>query len=142
MISFFIVIYGSHDLATNAFSVKESIRRALDPCADQGGATPLRGCSNEDQWRVATLRYLDKTSSRSFSSLYFKHLHLSNLFLVFTFLELQCQSRIRTQDAKLLCGRLIKTLSRHKGLIGLTVGFNYCKEFQNQPNSPPPSWAS
>ena len=22
--------------------------RALDPCADQGGATPLRGCSNED----------------------------------------------------------------------------------------------
>ena len=50
---------------------------------------------------------------------------LSNSILVNYIHRIAMLSMIGTWVVKLLCVRLIETLSGHKGLIGLTVEFNY-----------------
>jgi hypothetical protein len=56
--------------------------RALGSCEDQGGAISLRGCSNKDEGRVPTLRYLLKKLESSCPyftfHIYFEHFTLCN----------------------------------------------------------------
>ena len=69
------------ELARREHLILARIKGELHPCA--GAPTRTSG-----EWRLSDA--FGKTSSRSFPSLYFEHLILSNSFHVFTFLELPC----------------------------------------------------
>ena len=106
------------------WSVKESTHREhlilarikgeLHPCA--GAPTRTNG-----EWRLSdtSVKHRRVPSSLFTLSIYFVQFN-SCLYILRVGLKLRLQVFYAVEQ--------LETLSRHKELIGLTIGFNYCKE--------------